>query len=230
MAEERKLLVGPALAEIVQIYRANAGVLLSLAAMIFLPLTLLTDIVSRESIASGMVVSLVFSGSAAFIYGGLVAPIALPRTPGGTDPTSIAGLWSQASPGFGHLLLAGLLYTLATTIGVFALIVPGLILITIWAAAPAVIRLEGAKPLRSLSRSRDLVRGNAWRVFGLLVSIIVLVLAVSVLLAALSVAVAGEDTGSFIGSWLGVVISAPLLGLMPTVLYRSLVKDEAEVP
>src|SRR5690606_6277336 len=59
---ERKLRVGPTLAEVLRIYRDQAGLLLSTAALVFLPLTLLTEIVSRDSVASGMAVSLVFSG------------------------------------------------------------------------------------------------------------------------------------------------------------------------
>lgn len=284
MPEEQKLFVGPALAEIMRVYRDNAGVLLSLAVMIFVPLTLLTEIAGRDNVTAGMIVSLAFSGPAAFIYGGLVAPIALARVggggrgagagvpgapgadgmrgepgalgggpgglespgafggepgspgplggdpgrlgvPGGSgggDPESIGDLWRGASPAFGHLLIAGLIYTIATTLGVFALLVPSLIMITIWAAAPAVIRLEDARPLQSLARSRELVRGNGWRVFGLVIAILVLILGLSIVLGALAVAIAGQNTGSFIGSWLGVVLSAPLLGLMPTVLYRRL--------
>lgn len=229
LTSKRHPLVGPALTEILAVYRANAAVLLRLAALIFLPLTLIIEIVGRDSIASGMAVSLTFTGPATFVYGGLIAPIASPRRATGIDTESVASLWKAASPTFNYLLLAGIIYTLATTLGAFALIVPSLIMATIWAAAPAVVRFEETKPLQSFGRSRELVRGEGWRVFGLIFVTLLLVLAISTLLGMLSIAIAGEATGAFVGSWLGVVMSAPLLGLMPTVLYGRLSGD-AEKP
>src|SRR5690606_12360760 len=84
-------------------------------------------------------VSLVFSGPAAFIFSGLVTPLAAPEDIGtGSDHTdSIGELWKAASPMFGQLLVGGLIYAVATTVGDMLLIVPGLILVTIWAVAPA---------------------------------------------------------------------------------------------
>lgn len=246
MPRQRQVAVGAILTEVLQIYRAHAGPLLSLAAMVFLPLTLVTEIVSRESIGAGMAFSLAFSGSAAFLYCAIVAPLALsqpliaalqrkdeeapneavvdgPRlAPIAPGEVSIGRLWAEASPGFIPLLMAGLIYTVATTAGVMLLIVPGLILITIWAVAAPIIRFEGASAGAALARSRELVKGYGWQVFALVICVVLIVLAGSVLLQALAIGLAGEETGTFIGSWLGVVIAAPMFGLMPTVLYGRL--------
>lgn len=223
MAPKRKLPVGSTLAEVLRIYRDEAGVLLSAAALIFLPLTLLTEIVARDSAASAMAVSLVFSGPAAFIYSALVTPLAdPPEHPGQTRAGSLGDLWQGASPFFGQLLLAGLIYSLLTTAGVMLLILPGLILITIWAVAPVTIRLERAGAIESLRRSRELVRGFGLPVFTLVIAVVLLVLAGSVIVQGIAIGIAGEDTGAFVGSWLGVVIAAPMMGLMPPVLYRFL--------
>lgn len=225
-----KLRIGPILAEVMQAYRENAGTLLSLAAMIFLPLTLLTEIVSRDNITAGMIVSLAFSGSAAFLYGGMVAPLAMSPENEPPHDGSLGALWKGASPLFAQLLIAGIFYTVATTAGVMLLIVPGLLMITIWAATPAVIRFESGGTLASFTRSRDLVRGNGWAVFALMIAAVLIILALSVLIQALAIGIAGEETGAFIGSWLGVVIAAPILGLLPAVLYRRLATSPAEAP
>lgn len=224
MEPERKLRVGPTLAEVLRIYRDQAGLLLSTAALVFLPLTLLTEIVSRDSVASGMAVSLVFSGPAAFIFSGLVTPLAAPEDigTGSAHTDSIGELWKAASPMFGQLLVGGLIYAVATTVGVMLLIVPGLILVTIWAVAPVAIRLERTGAIQALGRSRELIRGNGLTVFALIISVVLLVFAGSIVLQALAVGIAGEQTGTFIGSWLGVVVAAPMMGLMPPVLYRAL--------
>ena len=64
---------------------------------------------------------------------------------------------------------AGILARLAITIGLILLIVPGLFLLTIWCLIVPVIVLEGAGRGDSFGRSRELVRGNGWNVFGLIV-------------------------------------------------------------
>lgn len=238
METKQQLAVGPVFGEVFRAYRENAAPLLSIAAVIFLPLTLLTEIVTTSSIEAGMAVSLVFSGSAAFLYAAVVAPVApgfraadagatAPEppfvAPAATGaPPSMAQLWGGAKPLIGRLLLAGLVYTVATSAGVMLLIVPGLILVTIWAVAPAAIRIESTGAIESLRRSQQLVRGNGWRVFALVLCAVLMIFAGSILLQTLAIAIAGEETGSFVGSWLGVVIAAPLLGLLPTVLYSKL--------
>ena len=54
-------------------------------------------------------------------------------------------------------------------IGLVLLVVPGLFLITIWAVIAPVIVLERAGVFESFGRSRHLVKGNGWQVFGVLV-------------------------------------------------------------
>ena len=241
-----KLGVGATLSRIFLTYRDHAGNLLWVAAMTFLPLTLITEIVSEQDLVAGMVVSLVLSGPAAFVYAAVVAPIAglgAPgpadgnRSPAGADPAGPAELWGKATPLLGRLILAGLLYALATSLGVMLLILPGIFLVTIWAVAPAVLRLEHAGAVASLGRSRELVRGHGWQVLTLILCMVLLILAGTIILQTLAIAIAGQQTGTFIGSWLGVVIAAPPLGLLPTVLYEQLqgrrqdaTADDVEVP
>ena len=58
-------------------------------------------------------------------------------------------------------------------IGFMLLIVPGLILLTIWSVAAPVIVLSARR--WALRRSRELVRGNGWPVFGVILILLVLV-------------------------------------------------------
>jgi len=48
-------------------------------------------------------------------------------------------------------------------------IVPGLFLLTIWAVIAPVIVLEKRPPLGAFGRSRELVRGHGWTVFGIVI-------------------------------------------------------------
>jgi uncharacterized membrane protein len=57
--------------------------------------------------------------------------------------------------------------------GFVLLVVPGLILLTIWAVFEPVIVLERPPGFQALGRSRDLVRGNGWRVFQVILILVV---------------------------------------------------------
>ena len=46
---------------------------------------------------------------------------------------------------------------------------PSVFLLTVWSVAAPVVVLERPRGLRALRRSRDLVRGNGWRVFAVIV-------------------------------------------------------------
>lgn len=71
------------------------------------------------------------------------------------------------------LFLAGLIYILAIGLGALLLIVPGVILgISLMFEEFAVV-LEGRGPIQALNRSHNLVWGQWWRTFGLLILIFV---------------------------------------------------------
>ena len=61
---------------------------------------------------------------------------------------------------------AGVLATIGIFVGLALLIVPGLVLLTWWLVVSPVIMLEHRPVLESFGRSRALVRGSAWPVFG----------------------------------------------------------------
>ena len=68
---------------------------------------------------------------------------------------------SSAWPLIWITLIAGV----STVFGLLLLIVPGVILLVIWAVFAPVIVVEG-KRIDALARSRELVKGNGWNVFG----------------------------------------------------------------
>jgi hypothetical protein len=59
------------------------------------------------------------------------------------------------------------------------LLIPGLFLLTVWSVAAPVVVLERPRGLRALRRSRELVRGNGWRVFAVIVAFTISVNVVS---------------------------------------------------
>ena len=131
----------------------------------------------------------------------------------------------------GQLILVGLIAGIGIVVGFILIIVPGLILITIWSVAAPVVVLEHPGVFAALRRSRELVRGSGWQVFG-----VILVLYIVVALLALIIEGAAESAGSGIGIVVRVIIgvlTAPLSALAASVLYFELrgpvAKDAATV-
>jgi hypothetical protein len=87
----------------------------------------------------------------------------------GSFDATLGEVFSRVSPSILPLLIAGLLAGLGIVAGLILLVVPGLFLMTIWAVIAPVIVLEKRPPLAAFGRSRELVRGHGWTVFGIVV-------------------------------------------------------------
>jgi hypothetical protein len=87
----------------------------------------------------------------------------------GTDQDISAGSALQASVGrIVPLVVMAILYTIAMTIGLLLLIIPGLILMVSLMLATALILFEDKGAIDALSGSHKLVWGNWWRTFVIL--------------------------------------------------------------
>ena len=129
---------------------------------------------------------------------------------------------NSALPYLGPVAGASILAGIAITIGLLLIIVPGLFLITIWAVIVPVIVIERSGALASFGRSRALVRGHGWHVFGTLVLVYIIMLVVNIVLGVIFSAlphVLGDGLSSVIS---GTLIS-PFLALVVTLVYYRLV-------
>jgi hypothetical protein len=87
----------------------------------------------------------------------------------GRIDSSIGDLFERVRPYLGTLIVAGILAGLGIAFGFVLLIVPGLILLTWWCLIVPVIVLEEKPVGESFGRSRELVRGHGWTVFGVVI-------------------------------------------------------------
>jgi hypothetical protein len=67
-----------------------------------------------------------------------------------------------------------ILVSLAAGFAAIFLLVPGLILITMWFVATPVCVVEQLGPIRSMGRSRQLTKGHRWKIFGLMLLLIII--------------------------------------------------------
>lgn len=123
-------------------------------------------------------------------------------------------------PVLGQLILVGIVAGIGVVIGFVLIIVPGLYLLTVWFVAAPVVVLERPGVFAALRRSRELVRGNGWQVFAVILVLYVMVGVVSLIIEDLAES-AGSGAGLVVSVVIG-VLTAPLLALAASVLYFDL--------
>jgi hypothetical protein len=203
-----------------RMYKTFAAHLLAIAFVIYVGAAILEGLLALAGTVGfwlGFVVSVV----AAFLLQATLVKAVQDVRDGRAD-MSIKETVSAALPYIGPVAGASILAAIAISIGLLLLIVPGLFLITIWAVIVPVIVIERAGVLASFGRSRELVRGRGWHVFGTLVLVYLIMLVVNIVLGLVFRALP-----HVLGSGLSAIISgtliSPFLALVVTLVYYRLV-------
>jgi hypothetical protein len=222
-----RLSVGDTLGEVFDLYRAHAAVLLPIAFWLFLTVAIIEGLIGDgEGVAVGVLLSLVVG----VLYQGIVVNLVRDRQEGKTE-FSMRGLVDQALPFLPRLVAAGVLAGIATAIGFFLLLVPGLYLMTIWVVLAPAIVIEDKGVFEAFGRSRELVRGNGWPAFGALVVAIVIAAVATLVLASLAQSIAGGPLLEIVFGAIAVTATAPIEALVASVLYyRLLAIERTAVP
>jgi hypothetical protein len=103
------------------------------------------------------------------------------------------------------LIVAGILAGIGILLGLILVIVPGLYLLTIWSMIVPVIVLEGRSAGESFARSREIVRGNGWSVFGLVIVTFLLVAIATTIIQLIF-----SPLPDFLDTWLGSLVAHSL--------------------
>jgi ABC-type multidrug transport system fused ATPase/permease subunit len=215
---QARLDVGAVVRRVFEIYVDQAPVLMPAAAVVFV----ISGIVSvlLIAIAPGLViVAVIVSLVANSLFTGMIVELVADVQDGRRDG-SVGQLLRAVTPVLGQLILVAIVAGILTGIGFVLIIVPGLILLTIWSVAAPVVVLEHPGGLRALGRSRELVRGNGWQVFGVVLVLFILVAIVAGVIEVLA-ASAGTGVGIVARVIVG-VLTAPLSSLAAAVLYFEL--------
>ncbi len=212
------LRVGEVVRRVFAIYVEQAAVLMPAAAVVFVVSGILGGVLVAAAPALELV-ALILSIVATTLFTGMVVELVADVQDGRRDATAI-GLLRAAMPVIGSLILVGVVEGVAIVIGLILLVVPGLILLTVWSVAAPVIVLERPAGLGALRRSRELVSGYGWPVFG-----VILVLGLLIIVLGAAIDSAGDSAGTGVGIVVTVtvgVLSAPISALAAAVLYFEL--------
>jgi Uncharacterised protein family (UPF0259) len=208
---------GSVIASAFSIYKNHAGILIGAALVVFAVEAVLVLVLGPV----GAILSLV----ASTFFTGMVVELVRDVQDGRRD-SSFSQLFSGVAPVVLPLLGVSILAGLGLAIGFILLIIPGLYLMTIWSVVAPVTVVERPGVFAAFGRSRDLVRGYGWQVFGVIVVVILIALVVTLLVAIITANM--SDGGRAAVQWALNVLTAPLSALLVSVLYFGLLRVRGE--
>jgi hypothetical protein len=146
----------------------------------------------------------------------------------GRADLSLGETFRRVQPRLVSIAVAGVLAGLGIVLGLILLIVPGLVLLTWWVLIAPVIVLENRSAGESFTRSRELVRGYGWSVFGVIVLTVLLLIAFKIVLSLVLIPLADWLEGLVQNVVSGTLV-APFMALTWTLLFFRL-RQAKEAP
>lgn len=197
-------------------YRAHARHLISIAFVIYAVAGVVELVLGILGIIGALLAAVVSIIAAFLLQAALIKAVEDVRD--GRADLSFGETLQAARPAVGSVAIASILASLAIGIGLILLIVPGLFLLTIWCLIVPVIVLERVGVGAAFERSRALVRGYGWQVFGTLVLVFLLLLAVSIVIG-LILAGFPLEVRNFLSGIISGSLVSPFLALVVTLGY-----------
>jgi hypothetical protein len=199
------------------VYKTHWRHLLPIAFVTYLVVALLTAVLAAILTWFGAIIGFFISLVAVFwLQAALVKAVEDVRD--GRADLSLQETFDAARPRLGSVIVGGILAALGIIVGLLLLIVPGLFLMTIWALIVPVIVLENRSAGESFSRSRELVRGHGWGVFGVIVLTVLLLIGFEIVLGLILTPFADWLRG-FISNIVSGTLTAPFIAVVLTLLY-----------
>jgi MFS family permease len=215
--------IGGVLSRVFQTYAQQLPILLPGALVVFVPIAILLGIVYSTGgvVLLGLTFVLQFIGI--FFFTGMVVQLVRDIQDGRRD-SSLGQLFASVAPIVGPMIGAAILAGLGIGIGLILLIVPGLYLLTIWAVLIPVIVVERPGIGAAFSRSRDLVKGSGWQVFGVVVIFAIINAVASRIIVSIITGIELSTLTIVIAQLVSNVLIAPLQALAAPVMYFDLLR------
>jgi hypothetical protein len=225
---KRKLDVGGTLSQIFSTYGDQAGVLLPVAFGLFLLVAVINGVLAGSFILFPL--ALAVSVVAGTLYQGMVVGLVRDVQDGRRD-SSVGQLIEATWPVVLPLIGAGILAGLGIGVGFLLFVVPGLILLTIWSVIAPVIVVERSGVIDAFRRSRALVEGNGWQVFGVIFVVFLITAAAGVILGLIGAGISDSFGMRVLVNVIVSTLTAPIAALAASIIYfRLLAINESMEP
>ena len=209
------------------LYKAHWRQLLPIAFVVYLTIAIVGALLTAALTWLGALIGALISLVGVFWVQGALAT-AVDDIRDGRADLSLGETFARVPPQLGAIVVGGLLAGLGIVVGLLLLIVPGLVLMTWWVLLIPVIVLERTAAGAAFGRSRELVRGYGWNVFGVIVLAILVLLAFEIVLAIVLSPLA-EWLQTFVSNVAGGTLTSPFAALVWTLLYFRL-RDAKSAP
>lgn len=209
-------------------YRAHAQHLLTIAFVIYAVAAVIEAVLAGLAGIIGALLAAIVGIIAAYLLQAALVKAVQDVRDGRAD-LSLGETLQAARPFIARVAVASILAGIAIGIGLILLIVPGLFLLTIWCLIVPVIVLEDVDFGASFGRSRALVRGHGWQVFGTIVLVFLVLIVVGLIIGAVLAALPDALRGVISGVVSGTLV-APFLALVVTLGYYRLKAVETVPP
>lgn len=204
------------------VYRANWRYLLAIAAAVFVPLGVI-GLGLRYLGWPGIVAAVGLNLMAVFlVQGALVCGVQNLRDHT-LHGTGVGPVLSDSRRWIIRLTVASVLAALSVFAGLVVLIIPGLVLVTWWVVLSPVVVIEERGIIASFRRSRALVLGHGWPVFGIAVLTMAIQLAFGLALGLATLPLGSVASDLFAGV-VGNTLAAPFAAIAWTLTYFSLLE------
>ena len=227
-----KLDFGATFSKVFDLYGKHAAPLLMWAAAVQLVISLLAAVLFTVVLSGGNLgaalalgaVVLGFAIVASFVLSGAYIVGLDEAENTGTFP-AFGSVWGRVAPRIGALIITAIIAGIGVAIGFLLLVIPAFILYTWWAVTSPVVMLEEKSGFDALGRSRELVKGNGWTVFGLIFVVGIVTSIASNIIGGIVGAILGgsdEFLGMFGSQFVSGTLLTPISALLAIVMYRTL--------
>jgi hypothetical protein len=211
-----------------ELYKAHWRTFVPLALIVYIVLGVITLVFGLILGWLGILIGALASIVGTFwLQGALVEAVQDVRD--GKQDLSIGEMFQRVQPRLPALIVAGILAGLGIAVGLVLLIVPGLFLLTIWSLIVPTIVLEGKSAGESFGRSRELVKGNGWSVFGVIVITFVAVFVARIIVAIVTFWLP-DGVDSFASELISNTLVGPFVAVVLTLMYFALAQGRTAEP
>jgi hypothetical protein len=213
------------------LYKAHWRHLLTISFIVYIGIALISLLLTLILVnwLAGLLAAAISLVALFWVQGALVKAVEDVRD--GRADLPLGETFARVRPQLSSIVVGGILAGIGVFLGLLLFIVPGLLLMTWWVLLIPVIVLEQRRAGEAFGRSRELVRGYGWGVFGVIVLTILLLLGFSIVLAIVLAPFDVEWLQSFLSNVISGTLTAPFIAVTWTILYYRLRgTKEAPVP
>lgn len=218
-APQRRISVGDVINETFSIYGQQFLPLIGSAIVVLVVVGVVSGLLENTGGWILFLIASIVQVVGRVLYVGFVVKLVEDVRDGRRDQT-VGDLFSAATPAILPLIGFAILAAIGIAIGLVLIVVPGLILLTFWSVGAPAIVAERVGVFEAFGRSWRLVRGNAWSVFGVLVVVTLIWLALGFILVAIANPIG--NGAILVANVIAVVLSAPLYALAASVMFFDL--------